>query len=169
MTEVKAAVVLRWGHCRSLSFGVDSSMTTIAGFLTDDHRHCDETFVATERLVVDGRWDEAGLKCGEFADAIRRHFAREENLLFPAFEETTGMTTGPTAVMRMEHRQILQMLESLQDALARCDRNDCLGLTETLLMLMQQHNAKEENILYPMSDRVLGARAAGLVANMREE
>ena len=79
------------------------------------------------------------------------------------------MTTGPTAVMRMEHRQILQMLESLQDALARRDRNDCLGLTETLLMLMQQHNAKEENILYPMSDRVLGARAAGLVADMQKE
>ena len=29
--------------------------------------------------------------------AIERHFAREEKLLFPAFEETTGMTTGPAA------------------------------------------------------------------------
>jgi hemerythrin-like domain-containing protein len=144
-------------------------MTTIAGFLTDDHRHCDESFVAAERLVVEGRWGEAGLRCGEFADAIRRHFAREENLLFPAFEDATGMTTGPTAVMRMEHQQILQMLASLQDALARRDRNDCLGLTETLLMLVQQHNAKEENILYPMSDRVLAARAADLVADMQKE
>ena len=49
-----------------------------------------------KRLVADGRWDEAVLRCGEFADAIRRHFAREENLLFPAFEDATGMSGGPT-------------------------------------------------------------------------
>jgi hemerythrin-like domain-containing protein len=144
-------------------------MTTIAGFLTDDHRYCDESFVAAERLVVEGRWEEADRRCGEFADAIGRHFAREEDLLFPAFEAATGMTTGPTVVMRMEHQQIRQMLRSLQDALARRDRNDCLGLTETLLMLMQQHNAKEENVLYPMSDRVLGSRGADLVADMQRE
>jgi hypothetical protein len=169
MTEIKAASVRCWGHCPSLSGEVDPSMTTIAGLLTDDHRHCDESFVAVERLVVAGRWEEAGLQCGEFADAIGRHFAREEDLLFPAFEAATGMATGPTAVMRAEHQQIRQMLRSLQEALARRDRNDCLGLTETLLMLMQQHNAKEENILYPMSDRVLGARAADLVADMQKE
>jgi hemerythrin-like domain-containing protein len=144
-------------------------MTTIAGFLTDDHRYCDESFVAAERLVVEGRWEEADRRWGEFADAIGRHFAREEDLLFPAFEAATGMTTGPTVVMRMEHQQIRQMLRSLQDALARRDRNDCLGLTETLLMLMQQHNAKEENVLYPMSDRVLGSRGADLVADMQRE
>jgi hemerythrin-like domain-containing protein len=144
-------------------------MTTIAGFLTDDHRYCDESFVAAERLVVEGRWEEADRRWGEFADAIGRHFAREEDLLFPAFEAAMGMTTGPTVVMRMEHQQIRQMLRSLQDALARRDRNDCLGLTETLLMLMQQHNAKEENVLYPMSDRVLGSRGADLVADMQRE
>ena len=144
-------------------------MTTIAGYLTGDHRHCDESFLAAERLVMEGRWDEARLRCDEFADAIGRHFAREENLLFPAFEEVTGTTTGPTAVMRAEHQQIRQMLRSLQDALARRDRSDCLGLTETLLVLMQQHNAKEENILYPMTDRVLAARAARLVADMQRD
>ena len=29
-------------------------------------------------------------------------------------------------------------------------------------MLMQQHNMKEENILYPMCDRALGAEAESL-------
>ena len=144
-------------------------MTTISAFLTDDHRRCDESFVAAEQLLTQGRWEESRVRCDEFAEAIERHFAREEKLLFPAFEETTGMTAGPTAVMRMEHQQIRRMLASLQEALVRRDRNDCLGLTETLLMLMQQHNAKEENILYPMSDRTLGERAAELVADMQKE
>jgi hemerythrin-like domain-containing protein len=142
-------------------------MATIAGFLTDDHRHCDEVFVATEQLVASGHWDEARARCAEFADAIERHFAREEAVLFPAFEVATGMTSGPTAVMRMEHQQIRQMLASLREALVRHDRNDSLGITETLLLVIQQHNTKEENILYPMSDRALGERADDLIAEMQ--
>lgn len=144
-------------------------MTTISAFLTDDHRACDESLVATERLIADARWDDARVRCNEFGAAVERHFAREEEVLFPAFEAATGMTTGPTAVMRAEHRQIRQVLASLQAALGRRDRNDCLGIVETLLMLIQQHNAKEENVLYPMSDRALGARAAAVVADLQRE
>ena len=142
-------------------------MTTIAGFLTDDHRHCDETFVAAEQLMAKGRWAEADQRYGEFATAIEHHFSREEELLFPAFEAATGMTTGPTLVMRKEHQQIRQAMAALREALGRRDRSDCLGITETLLLLMQQHNAKEENILYPMSDRTLSERADNLGAEMR--
>lgn len=142
-------------------------MTTIAEFLADDHRHCDEALVLVERLISDGRWEDATLSCGAFVVAIERHFAREEAVLFPAFEAATGMTSGPTMVMRLEHRQIRQLLTALEGALARRDRSDGLGITETLLMLMQQHNAKEENILYPMSDRALSERADNLVAEMR--
>jgi iron-sulfur cluster repair protein YtfE (RIC family) len=41
-------------------------------------------------------------------------------------------------------------------AVANADHDRYLGLSETLNMLMQQHNLKEENMLYPMSDQVLG-------------
>jgi hemerythrin-like domain-containing protein len=98
---------------------------------------------------------------------MRRHFAREEQVLFPAFEAATGMTSGPTAVMRMEHRQIEQLMASLQAALDRRDREEYLGVSETLLMLMQQHNAKEENILYPMADRSLAAAGDRVLERMR--
>lgn len=144
-------------------------MATIAAFLTDDHRACDDSLVAAERLIASRSWDEARARCDAFRVAVERHFAREEEVLFPAFEAATGMTTGPTAVMRTEHRQIRQVLESLQAALGRRDRNECLGIVETLVMLIQQHNAKEENVLYPMSDRALGDRAAAVVAEMRGE
>lgn len=142
-------------------------MTTIAGFLTDDHRHCDESFVAAEQLMAEGQWEEADRRYREFAAAMEHHFAREEELLFPAFEAATGMTAGPTLVMRNEHRQIRQAMAALREALGRRDRRDCLGITETLLLLMQQHNSKEENILYPMSDRALSERAEDLVAEMQ--
>jgi len=34
-------------------------------------------------------------------------------------------------------------------------------------MLMQQHNAKEEQILYPMSDQVLGEDVPSILNKMR--
>jgi hemerythrin-like domain-containing protein len=33
-------------------------------------------------------------------------------------------------------------------------------------MLIQQHNLKEENMLYPMSDRVLGEETDSLIHSM---
>jgi hypothetical protein len=167
MTEVKAAAATAWGNWYSPATQTDRPMTTIAAFLTDDHRACDDSLVAAERLIASRRWDEARASCDAFRVSVERHFAREEEVLFPAFEAATGMTSGPTAVMRSEHGQIRQALGSLQAALGRRDRNECLGIVETLVMLIQQHNAKEENVLYPMSDRALGAGAAALVTDMQ--
>jgi iron-sulfur cluster repair protein YtfE (RIC family) len=142
-------------------------METLSSFLTHDHRRCDEGCLDAERHVAEGRWPEAQGSLAAFVTDMRRHFAREEEVLFPAFEAATGLTAGPTAVMRMEHRQIEQLMASLQDALAGRDREEYLGVSETLLMLLQQHNAKEENILYPTADRSLTDAGAGLLERMQ--
>lgn len=142
-------------------------MQTLSSYLTRDHRHCDDGFVGAERLVAERRWPEAEGSLSAFVADMRRHFAREEELLFPAFEAATGMTSGPTVVMRIEHRQIEQLMQSLQDALGRRDREEYLGVSETLLMLLQQHNAKEENILYPLADRSLGDAGTALIQRMQ--
>ncbi|MEW6253979.1 MAG: hemerythrin domain-containing protein, partial [Planctomycetota bacterium] len=76
--------------------------------------------------------------------------------LFPAFEERTGMRAGPTQVMRMEHAQMRELIDAMAQAVDAGDAERFLGLSETLNVLMQQHNLKEENMLYPMSDRTLG-------------
>jgi hypothetical protein len=43
-----------------------------------------------------------------------------------------------------------------------------LGASETLLILMQQHNAKEEQILYPMFDQLLAPQADSLVKQLED-
>ena len=48
-----------------------------------------------------------------FQDALLHHFAMEEEVMFPAFEARTGMTQGPTAVMRSEHRQMTDLLNRM--------------------------------------------------------
>jgi len=130
-------------------------MATISSFFTEDHRSCDESLATVETLVQAGNWTEAATAWSRCAAALRCHFAREEELLFPAFERATGNTAGPTAIMRMEHEQMRMMLPQLGDAVTAQDERRVLGLSESLMVLIQQHNMKEEQILYPMCDQVV--------------
>jgi hemerythrin-like domain-containing protein len=82
----------------------------------------------------------------------------EEEVLFPAFEQATGMTDGgPTFVMRSEHDQMRGLLEQMETAADGGDRDELIDLGDTLLMLIQQHNQKEEQMLYPLAEQALGA------------
>ncbi len=127
-------------------------MTNIKKTMTDDHRHCDNIFVNIEKSVAAQEWDSATADFIEFSDAMERHFSAEEDFLFPAFEAKSGMTMGPTQVMRDEHAQMRELMSAARDALASKDTEDYSGNAETLLIMMQQHNMKEENVLYPMCD-----------------
>jgi hemerythrin-like domain-containing protein len=140
-------------------------MNEITEYLTEDHEHCDILFAETERNVADGAWEKASVGYASFIGAVLRHFAREESILFPEFEARTGITGGPTAMMRVEHDQMRQIMESMAAAVSQRDGNAYLGLAETLLMLMRQHNMKEERILYPMADQAL-PNAESLVERM---
>ena len=125
--------------------------------LTAEHRHCDDLFAEVESAV--NRKDFAGAKSlfAEFQREMLAHFDLEEQRLFPAFEARTGMTMGPTQVMRMEHAQIRSLLEEMGDAIFRGEEENFFSLSETLLIMTQQHNMKEENVLYPMCEMHLGA------------
>lgn len=127
-------------------------MTQITDLMTDDHRSCDEAFAQAETAVSRGRWEEAASALDRFVRALEAHFDAEESILFPRFEAATGMAGGPTQVMRGEHAEMRSALERMRGALAARDADDYSGESETLLILMQQHNMKEENILYPMCD-----------------
>jgi hemerythrin-like domain-containing protein len=141
-------------------------MSTILEFLGSDHRACDDLFASAEAAAAQKNWDSARSLFGQFQAAMAHHLAMEENVLFPAFESRTGMSSGPTQVMRMEHVQMRDLMQEMANAVAAGNQDSYLGLSETLNMLMQQHNLKEENMLYPMSDRVLGADSASLIRDM---
>ena len=68
----------------------------------------------------------------------------------------------------MEHGQMRELTQSLLKAITEKDQDGFLGDAETLLILMQQHNMKEETMLYPMIDRVAGENSASLILSMDE-
>lgn len=141
-------------------------MDTISRYLTDHHHHCDELFARAEDAVAVKNWPTAEAEFQQFHEAMTHHFAMEEEVMFPAFEGHTGMSMGPTQVMRAEHEQMKHLFRAMADALRARDAEDYLGQSETLLMMMQQHNLKEEQILYPMADQALAGEGDDIVRRM---
>jgi iron-sulfur cluster repair protein YtfE (RIC family) len=141
-------------------------MTSLRTFMTDDHRHCDDLLADAEQAVGRGDLAAAGAAFGQFHRALLAHFDGEEKTLFPAFEARTGMSMGPTQVMRLEHTQMRGLADAAAAALAAGDTDDYLGQAETLVIMMQQHNMKEENILYPMCDQHLADQAEVLLGRL---
>jgi len=142
-------------------------MESISSFLTHDHRACDEEFASMENAVASLNWEEAKEKFDKFTKDLVHHFDMEEKVMFQAFEQKTGMTQGPTMVMRMEHDQMRQILDQLEADIKSQDKDHFFGVSESLMMLMQQHNMKEEQMLYAMADAHLGADVANIVEDMK--
>ncbi|OGT89141.1 MAG: hypothetical protein A2286_02585 [Gammaproteobacteria bacterium RIFOXYA12_FULL_61_12] len=127
----------------------------ISEIMTQDHRECDEFFFRLESLALKNNWPQCSEEAHRFVGAMQKHFSIEEGKLFPAFETITGMTGGPTSIMRQEHIQMRGLLDELLESVGDKDARAVRGVCETILIMMQQHNLKEENILYPMLDQTL--------------
>lgn len=138
-------------------------MNTTSEFLTADHHDCDALWAEVEDLADRGDLAPAQAKFAQFERAMERHFTFEEGVLFPAFEEATGMHHGgPTFVMRAEHAQMRRVLEAMNTSVAKGDLPGLVAYGDTLLMLIQQHNVKEEHMLYPACDAHLGGAWAAM-------
>lgn len=132
-----------------------SGMGKISSTFTSNHRHCDELFSRSEEYVQQHDWPQAKEMLTKFVEEMEGHFSKEESVLFPALEARAANAMGPTQVMRMEHEDMRQLMADMQSDVEGQNADHYLGLSETMLIMMQQHNTKEENILYPMADNVL--------------
>ncbi len=129
-------------------------METINEYFSKDHDILDALFQEYRQLK---RTDCARAKEAfkKFLFGLQRHIVWEEDILFPAFEEKTGVCEeGPTAVMRHEHRQIGAALDELHEFVRRQDP-DSDAVEERLLAVLRPHNDKEEQVLYPAIDDFL--------------
>ena len=132
-------------------------MDTITSFLTADHRLADELFAGAQQRAARREWAECSRALAKFRAALESHMKLEEEMLFPAFEQATGMDGGPTAVMRSEHREMLQQLDALASAITTGNGDGFDELARSFLHILDAHSMKEEKILYPMCDRLVSA------------
>jgi hemerythrin-like domain-containing protein len=137
-------------------------MTSLSATLTEHHRLCDALFESASEAADAGDWSALRKRLATMSDALLRHFAFEEDALFPAFEAMTGLSEGPTAVMRMEHAHMRNLLQGLAAAAPEHDPDGCRAELDNLFVMLQQHNAKEEGVLYPACEQLPAERRDAL-------
>lgn len=141
---------------------------TVQTSFAHDHDRLDGLLETYRRLKrVDFAQAKQSFKA--FVHGLQRHIIWEETILFPLFEEKTGLRDrGPTFVMRAEHRQIGSWLAALHDKVRRqdvaSDREE-----QGLLQVLLAHNQKEEHVLYPAIDRLLSEEEKVAVFRKMEE
>lgn len=140
----------------------------ILEFMRDDHRACDHLYADAETALLAKEGEKAKTLFEEFSAMTQHHFDMEERELFLTFEKRTGMMGGPTQMMRYEHQQLRSLIESMRTALNENRHNDFFGIGESMMIMLQQHNMKEEQMLYPMIDRTLGEDGVLMVQTLRD-
>jgi len=130
------------------------SEANISVTFEQDHDRLDGLFAAFQEQK---RKDFAQAKEAfiAFKFGLQRHIVWEEDVLFPKWEENSGMAEGgPTQVMRTEHRLIGDCLEAIHRKVQAQDP-DSDGEEQRLVEILKAHNMKEERILYPSIDQVI--------------
>lgn len=95
-----------------------------------------------------------------FKSELDPHSEREEGALFPMMGAYIGTSTGPIAVMEYEHAHakssIGSFLSMAADAALPSEKlRDAANLIKSACDILTEHFTKEENILFPMAERML--------------
>lgn len=125
--------------------------------LEEDHRDIDARFEAFAASLSTDRVDVAAL--GDGTRALRHHIFVEEEIHFPVLRGAGVL--GPILVMLREHGEIWDLLDRLEQQVR--DEAPSAQLAETwqrLFQVLEAHNAKEEQILYPTGDQILSPEQA---------
>jgi len=92
----------------------------------------------------------------------RCHHAKEENHLFTALvKRGLSQDEGPIAVMLWEHAQGREKIKVIADTLAYAEKGNGIALDvlkenlDAYAQLLRAHISKENNVLFPMADKLL--------------
>lgn len=86
------------------------------------------------------------------AFSLEAHAALEDELLFVGLEPYLGVHGGPLAVMRMEHDQIVDLLQRVQST---SDLTRGLTFAAQVVEVSRMHFHKEEQVLFRLARQAL--------------
>jgi len=131
--------------------------------LLEIHEHLNEMLLLHQEalLALDVELALASLK--QFEIQLRAHMHVEEDLLLPVYARAGRIQGGPIEFYTGEHKRMLEFLGRFTERLEKLKANPenlKRGIIELFddeaqfKQLMQHHDAREENILYPTLDKV---------------
>jgi hemerythrin-like domain-containing protein len=131
--------------------------------LLEIHKDLKELFLEHQEALLDGDLIQAEHRLEEFERALLDHMQKEEDLLFPVYERAGAIPGGPPVLFTGEHKRMRELLGGFKRALSSLEQNPdgrkrgilwLLDRQATFKNLMEHHDLREANILYPALDRV---------------
>jgi regulator of cell morphogenesis and NO signaling len=106
-------------------------------------------------------FNQLTLNVREFISELDPHSNREEGVLFEMMGKYIGRTSGPIAVMEYEHDQAKTLIGTYLEKvnsdqpLSLESQVKYSSLIRNAYFILTEHFAKEENVLFPMAERML--------------
>lgn len=138
---------------------------SVAAAFTREHHQIDE---GIERFLADTAERDPARRARPLLsamEALRRHIYLEEEVVFPRLPP--GPLMMPLMVMRREHGELWTRMDALAEILE--DDSSASGIVDActeLLSLLEDHNRKEEPIIYPHLDTDLSPQEQSLVREL---
>lgn len=82
----------------------------------------------------------------------RHSLNKEEKALFPEIEKFIPSKSGPTEMMRMEHKELVVLIKDFKENLKNKNFKKLNGIENSILSLLRPHIDKENNILFMMAE-----------------
>src|SRR5579884_4436610 len=105
----------------------------------------------------------------EFRRHAEEHMALEERDMFPELERLLGSDKGPTAALRKEHHRFRETFAYIAACIAADDPSGAAFALERLAEQIEAHDMREEWVLLPMCERLLGADRLHALASALDE
>ena len=95
---------------------------------------------------------------------VKKHFLKEEEILFPLLSKMPGMGEGPLKMLYLEHEEFRSNNQKFQEFVDRLRdkedlkayRSDIVEKGRAIILILREHIEKEDKVLLPMAERFLG-------------
>jgi iron-sulfur cluster repair protein YtfE (RIC family) len=133
--------------------------------MMDVHADLHERFAVHRDYVVGLEFGRALEALERFEAELRTHMAVEEQHILPLYERRVGhVLGGDPQFFYLEHKNILRNIDSAKDELRRLAADPKAGRRQAhefidregiLHHLLEHHDLRERNVLYPKLDEAL--------------
>ena len=103
--------------------------------------------------------------------ADKFHHAKEEDILFKEFSkkaEEGCLHCNPVEQMLFEHEEGRKFVKGMSEALEEKNKAKLNENAKGYVNLLKEHIFKEDNILYPMADEVLGKQEKAMLVKFKQ-
>lgn len=140
------------------------AVESVSGYLSADHERLLAILDGAARRVGEREFGKARACLARFEAGLRRHMDLEERVLFPVFDVRTGLSGGPTTLLRDEHREILHAVDLMGESLIGRDAAAFRDAFAFFSQAFAAHTTKEHRFLFSAVDRMLSDAERSVVS-----